>query len=117
MNAELIEEMGRQNPQAVQQAQEQLRGLLARSATDMEFRRKLLSDPRAAVSEYTGYAVPESTRIVFVENRADATFVLPDAIDSAAELSEADLEAVAGGATPMIAALLTAFCMGLTSND
>ena len=41
--------------------------------------------------------MPESVSLVFVENKADATLVLPDYVDPNAELSEEDLEAVAGG--------------------
>lgn len=115
MNTQQALEMVRQNPQAAQQAQEQLHGLLARSATDREFRQKLLTDPRAAVSEYTGKWVPETLNLVFVENKADATIVLPAAYDPSAELSDAELETVAGGEPlTIIAALLTVFVLGAT---
>ena len=50
---------------------------------------------RAAIAEATGTEVPESVSLVFVENKADATLVLPDYVDPNAELSEEDLEAVA----------------------
>ena len=55
------------------------------------------SDPAAAVTEFTGNEVPESFNVTFIENKADATIVLPDYVDPEAELSEEDLEAVAGG--------------------
>jgi lactobin A/cerein 7B family class IIb bacteriocin len=53
---------------------------------------------------------------VFVENKADATVVLPAVIDPNAELSDAELEAVAGGILPLIAAVLTCMVMGATLN-
>ncbi len=81
----------------VAQAAEVMRGLLSRSATDRGFRQKLLTEPRAAIAEYTGRDVPDSFDVVFVENTAAATIVLPDPVDPEAELSEAELETVAGG--------------------
>lgn len=86
-----------QDPAVQQAATQKLQELLARSATDPAFRQKLLAEPRAAIAEFTGQPVDESLDIVFIENQADATVVLPDFIDSEAELSEEELEAVAGG--------------------
>jgi hypothetical protein len=99
------------HPEQVQQASEQLQALLVRSATDIPFRQMLLADPRAAFAEFAGRPVselPASFNLVFVENTADATFVLPDPIDLAAELSEQELEAVAGGTTPSSMACIAA---------
>ena len=102
------------NPEAFKEAQSQLQALLARSATDPEFRQKLLTDPRTTVSEFTGHAVPESYNIVFVENKGDATIVLPDPYTPDAELSDAELETVAGGIIPIVTALFCAFVAGAT---
>ena len=82
--------------EAGQEAQAELNRMLVRSATDMEFRKKLINSPAEAFAEH-GTTVPEGWDIRFVENHADATIVLPDVVDPAAELSEAELEAVAGG--------------------
>jgi hypothetical protein len=87
------------NPELIREGQKQLQAMLERSATDAEFRRKLLDNPREAVSEFTGHELPESWNVAFIENKATATIVLPDPIDPAAELSESELTAVAGGAT------------------
>jgi hypothetical protein len=87
-----------------QGGEELLQKVLARSATDMDFRQKLVADSRAALAEFTGAdpaKVPATYNIVFVENKAGATIVLPDPIDPAAELSGQDLETVAGGFTPV----------------
>jgi hypothetical protein len=87
------------SPESAKQAEQMMSALLSRSATDPTFRQQLLTQPRAAVSEYLGREVPESFDVTFIENRADATIVLPAAIDPEAELSEQELEAVAGGST------------------
>lgn len=81
-----------------QTAQADMSRILARSTTDPEFRQKLLTDPRAAMAE-EGQTVPEGVDIRFVANEFDATVVLPDVVDIQAELSERELETVAGGST------------------
>jgi hypothetical protein len=92
------------NPEVARKATEKMEALLARSSTDLEFRKKLIADPRTAMAEFTGRAVPDGVNIVFVENSADATIVLPDAIDPEAELSDRELQSVAGGLTPALVA-------------
>lgn len=86
-----------QNPEAIRKGQEAMQALLARSATDLAFREKLVSDPRGAITEHTGREVPKGFDMRFVENEADATIVLPDYRDPEAELDEEQLETVAGG--------------------
>ena len=97
MNAIEAYRYAQDHPEAVKQAHETVEAMLTRSATDWDFRQQLLNDPAAAVSAFTGKETPESFNVNFIENKADATVVLPDYIDPEAELSEEDLEAVAGG--------------------
>ena len=75
--------------------------LVQRSIEDESFRQRLLADPKAAVEQELGTRLPEEVRVVAVEETADTAYlVLPlrstDAQD-ADELSERELEAVAGG--------------------
>lgn len=64
---------------------------------DPALREKLLADPRAALVELAGIEIDESVKVVVHEESAD-TFhlVIPPALPD--ELSEDQLEAVAGGA-------------------
>jgi hypothetical protein len=86
-------------------AEDAIQQLLSRSATDHEFRAKLLAEPRATIEEATGRALPASFNVRFVENKADATIVLPDVV-AAAELSAEQLEAVSGGTEPISTTVL-----------
>ena len=95
-----------EHPEAVEAGREEFNKVLARSATDAAFRTRLLADPREALAEALGREVPATFDIAFVENAAGATVVLPDFVDPDAELSEDDLEAVAGGIEPLTVALI-----------
>lgn len=76
--------------------------ILQRSATDREFRTRLLNDPNGAVEQVLGVAVstlPHPPKVKFIEKEAgvDALVVLPDFLNPDGSLSDAELEAVAGG--------------------
>ena len=78
------------------------RRLIEKSLQDDAFRQRLLEDPKAAVEEELGTRLPEQVRVVAVEETADTIYlVLPfrstDA-QEASELSNQELETVAGGA-------------------
>ena len=77
------------------------RRLVERSLQDGAFRRRLLEDPKAAVEEELGTRLPEDVRVVAVEESADTVYlVLPSASpleEEGGELTDRELEAVAGG--------------------
>jgi hypothetical protein len=71
-----------------------LNGVLSKAQKDADFRKKLVSDPRG-VLRAAGLKIPDSMQVKVVEDSANSrTLVLPP---PAGELSEAELEAVAGG--------------------
>ena len=81
-----------------QEAEQAIEQIIKRAQTDSEFRQLCLDNPNAAAKEATGKDIPEGFVLRFVENQgADLTVVLPDSIDPQAELSELELEGVAGG--------------------
>jgi hypothetical protein len=77
------------------------RRLVQRSLEDESFRQRLLEDPKAAVEQELGTRLPEDVRVVAVEETAQTIYlVLPSSSPlggEGSELSDRDLEAVAGG--------------------
>ena len=65
-----------------------------RIAADPAFRDTLLADPRAVLSEVVDVDIPEGVHIVLHEESLTQIHLT---IPSSADLSEADLELVAGG--------------------
>jgi Nitrile hydratase, alpha chain len=78
------------------------RRIVQRSIEDESFRQRLMDDPKGAVEEELGTQLPEEVRVVILEETADTVYlVLPGSTSMAGregvELSDRDLEAVAGG--------------------
>jgi Nitrile hydratase, alpha chain len=76
------------------------RRLIERSLEDDAFRQRLLEDPRAALEEALGTRLPDNIEVRAVEETADTIYlVLPSAspVGEGGELSDRELEAVAGG--------------------
>jgi hypothetical protein len=76
------------------------RRLIERSLEDEEFRQRLLDDPKAAVEQELGSALPEGVDVRVVEESADTIYlVLPSAsaVGEGGSLSDRELDAVAGG--------------------
>ena len=77
-----------------------LDAVLAKAAVDRPFRTQLLADPRSAIEREFGISMPDTFRMRFVERsrELDALVVLPDFRTADGELSEDELETIAGGA-------------------
>jgi hypothetical protein len=70
----------------------------ARASTDSEFRSLCLSNIHAAIKQETGLEVPASFKIGVLDQSANhLNLVLPPMVKEADELSESELESVAGG--------------------
>jgi hypothetical protein len=76
------------------------RRLIQRSLEDEAFRQRLLAEPKAAIEQELGSRLPESIEVRVVEESADTIYlVLPSAspVGQGGELSDQELDAVAGG--------------------
>lgn len=81
-----------------EQFQETVVKVMEKAETDANFRERVLTDVYAAVREVTGNEMPEDFKINVVDgSKYDATLVLPEVKGVSEELTENDLEAVAGG--------------------
>jgi hypothetical protein len=80
------------------EAEQAIEQIIKRAQTDSQFRQLCLDNPNSAAQKATEKDLPEGFTLRFVENQnADLTVVLPDLVDGSAELSDAELEQVAGG--------------------
>ena len=83
--------------------QEIERRLIEKSLEDEDFRRGLLENPKGTLEQELGTRLPEDVRVEAVEETPDTIYlVLPStsiAVGEDDELSDKDLESVAGGST------------------
>jgi hypothetical protein len=72
--------------------------LIQKSLEDQSFRQSLLEDPRPAIEQELGTRLPESVKVKVVEETAQNIYlVLPIRSAEVDELSDEELESVAGG--------------------
>jgi hypothetical protein len=77
------------------------RRMINRSMEDEEFRQRLLDDPKGTIEQELGSRLPEGVEVRVLEESAQTIYlVLPSASPlGQGELSDQELEAVAGGGT------------------
>src|SRR5438045_2971212 len=86
-------------PWTNEDADQVLERVIQRSMGDPEFRALALSDAHAAIAQVDPRPLPPGFTVQFADNAgATRTFVLPDPIPTSPELTDAELEQVAGGA-------------------
>ena len=92
--------------------QEIAKAIHDKSMVDMEFRTRFKTDPNAVIEEISGLQVPAGFKIrVVAPEDADLTIVLPKIETD--ELSDNDLEAVAGGKSKALTVLSDIGTLGI----
>ena len=77
--------------------------IVALAWKDDDFRKKFLADPKAQFEEKLGTKLPASLRITaHEENENSLHFVIPTKPKALEELSDEDLEKIAGGTVPVV---------------
>jgi hypothetical protein len=84
--------------------------IIARAWKDAKFKEQLLSDPKSVLGSYIGKSIPDDVEIKVVEESSKILYlVLPVEPTNESELTEAQLEAIAGGYFKL---LWTGLCWG-----
>lgn len=83
--------------------------LAERIAADPAFRDALLADPRGVVSEVVGFDIPDSVQVILHEESLTQIHL---SIPPANDLTDADLDLVAGGGTWSHMSCNTNCCQG-----
>jgi hypothetical protein len=79
----------------------EIQDLLVKFAAEQpKYKDALKKNPKEVIYKQFGIQVPGNTKVQVLQESADQIYVvLPHVVESGAELSDADLEAVAGGHT------------------
>jgi hypothetical protein len=96
-----------QNQQNPQRSRQEIEAhLVAKAWKNESFKQELLNNPKSVIAQEFGVEIPKQLNIEVMEEDANTLFItLPMRPDlSGLELSDQELEAVAGGLTPGIAA-------------
>lgn len=92
--------------------------IIKHSWDDPAFRKEFLADPKATIAKYTGIAAADLPEVVVHEEAAGSWhIVLPAKPADAQELSDEDLEKVAGGTTPTITVVSAVSSLILTPTQ
>ena len=88
--------MSKMNDQELNAA---IREVLKRAVADPNFRQLASRDGKAAIAKVTNKPLPQGLTIQFVDNhgKSSKTVVIPDPVVHPEQLTEEELEAVAGG--------------------
>jgi hypothetical protein len=96
------------SPQAIADPRHTLTtALIEKCWKDPEFKKQVMADPKGMLEKHTGRALPNDFKIFIHEEDAKTLhFSIPPAPSSVAELSDEELERVAGGTEVVVATIV-----------
>jgi hypothetical protein len=90
--------------------------IVERAWKDPSFKEEFVKDPKATIEKYSGQKLPDDVKIEAHEEDAHTLhFTIPAPPQNLSELSDADLERVAGGTDVTITAAIITLISGLIS--
>jgi hypothetical protein len=91
--------------------------LIEKCWKDPEFKKTVLSDPKGMLERHIGQKLPAPLKVFIHEEDANTLhFSIPPAPSNQTELSDEELEKVAGGISPTFIALLTVAATGAVAS-
>ncbi len=110
-----------QNPITLnEKAEKAIQVIMKRSLTDSDFRKQCLTSGNEVLEEITGTKLPEGVTFKFAEsNESVQVLTLPEFLGDGAELSDDELEDVAGGASALFLCneICNEICNGIVCNE
>jgi hypothetical protein len=76
--------------------------LIRRSLKDETFRQRLLANPKATIEQELGERLPADLKVQVLEETQDTVYLVLPPSRAAGELSDKDLDSVAGGKKDMV---------------
>ena len=105
-----------------EEAEKAIETVMKKSLTDSEFRQQCLTNGNEVIEKTTGIKIPEGVTFKFIENdKSVQVLTLPEFIGEGTELSDAELEEVAGGAQSsalfICNEICNEICNGIVCNE